>query len=150
MFYSYNDFGWYAGEVPNGSPRSVPTPPALLDIHTEPGRLRSFFDGFDWQQRPYAQPPAQSSDDAPTYSDAVLYKFINMLDKEHNVTENDVDALINAMPAGRDKRKMKAWWGRGPLIERGTFEFRTLRDLVGLTNRQFNRLLTLANDDKGG
>lgn len=146
MYYSFDVYGWFAGAVANGSPRSVPDVPPDTSTSTTPGAARAFWDGFAWQLRPYAPPVANVTQDEQPAPDAPLYLFIWGLDKLHGITENDCDTAINAVADNRTKRKLKAWFGRGPTIAADSWEYENLRVALGISKKKMNAAMWWAAD----
>jgi hypothetical protein len=58
MAYSFDLYGWYAGEVADGSARSTLLEPPTLSTTTTPGEQRANFTGYVWETKAYAEPPA--------------------------------------------------------------------------------------------
>lgn len=65
MAYHFNDYGWYTGQVADGTPRSTPLAPANTSTTTTPGQMRANFTGYVWANQAYAAPPAPPPAPAP-------------------------------------------------------------------------------------
>ena len=66
MAYSFNDYGWYAGEVPDGTTRSTSIAPPIRTQTTEPGQDRANFSGLRWMILPYKTPAPVDPGPKPT------------------------------------------------------------------------------------
>ena len=58
MAYAFDLYGWYAGIVADGAPRSTAVVPGNLSLTTTPGQLRANFTGYVWLVVPYTEPAA--------------------------------------------------------------------------------------------
>lgn len=65
MAYHFDDYGWYTGQVADGSPRSTILAPQNTSTTTTPGELRANFTGYVWIEMAYADPPANPPAPAP-------------------------------------------------------------------------------------
>lgn len=74
-----------------------------------------------------------------------MFRFIQALDDVLGITETDVEAAIAAMPAGRDKRRMRAWWRVSSAVARAGRAMNEFQVLMGgLTNAQIRDVFSAA------
>lgn len=74
-----------------------------------------------------------------------MFRFVQALDDALNITEADVETAIAAMPDGRPKRRMRAWWRVSSAVARkgqAMNEFQAL--MGGLTNAQVRDVFVAA------
>lgn len=60
------------------------------------------------------------------------------------IEEADVDAVITAMPAGREKKQTRIWWKRSQTIRRNSPRVAALAPALGLTDTQLDDLFIAA------
>lgn len=74
-----------------------------------------------------------------------MFRFIQALDDVLGITETDVEAALAAMPAGRDKRRMRAWWRVSSAVARKGQAMNEFQALLGeLTNVQIRDVFVAA------
>lgn len=151
MAYKYDVYGWYTGTAAADKPRTTLLDPGNPSETTVPGELRANWTGYAWQIIPYALPaePAAQPEEVPRTVEMLW--FLLAVDDVLNATESDIDAAIAAMPAGKPKRKMRAWMDHAATIERRSEMLNDAQALMGWTNAQikdvFVRAATLARRD---
>lgn len=75
MAYHFDDYGWYAGQVADGSPRSTLLIPANTSQTTTPGELRANFTGYVWVDLPYAAPaPSPEPEPLPRHVTPLAFR----------------------------------------------------------------------------
>lgn len=65
MAFEFDLWGWYAGEVAEGEPRSTLLEPPTLSTSEAEGAPRANWTGEAWATRPYMPPPAEEPPPPP-------------------------------------------------------------------------------------
>lgn len=82
---------------------------------------------------------------APTPDVVTKYQFIEALEEVLSITADQVDTAIAAMPPGRPKRRMAAWWRTAWVVARASQSMNAFQALMGgLTNTQIRNVFRAA------
>ncbi len=65
MFFTYNDFGWLTGQIPNQVSRSTPLDPGVESYTPVEGEPFPNWTGFSWMLLPYVTPPIPEPEPEP-------------------------------------------------------------------------------------
>lgn len=141
-YYSYDFWGWYSGEVPQGAERSTPIAPANQSQTTAPGELRANWTGYAWADVAYSAPP-----EIPAPVDPVPPKVTRRQARQalflSGIPLASVDALIDALPEP-SRTVSRIFWEDSNDFERTNSTLNAMASALNLTQPQLDDLFRLA------
>lgn len=127
---------WYAGTADAEVDACTTIEPPTASTDATVGEPRARWHRYEWRVEPYSARQAPES--------TTLFRFIQALDDVLNITESQVEAAIAAMPEGRAKRRMRAWWRVSSAVARRGQAMNEFQALLGLSNAQIRSVFTAA------
>lgn len=134
-FYIYDHGGWYAGSTTQRLERSTELAPTNLTVAEVPGELRSNWTGYEWLELPFVVAPMPSLVVVPaavTRRQAIQQLIVEGLD-------DDVQAVISAIPDLVQRKLMQAWYDESQVFERDRPEIMAVWTALGRTPAQLDR-----------
>lgn len=136
MFYIFNFAGWYAGSTDQSQDRTTDIAPTNLTETEVEGEIRSNFTGYEWIQLPYVHSveptPAVAVPVFVTRRQAIQQLIWEGLD-------DDVQAVINAIPDLGQRKLMQAWYDESQVFERDRAEIMAVWTALGRTPAQLDQ-----------
>jgi hypothetical protein len=140
MAHAIDLFGWYAGEVADGSPRSTAVAPSNTSTSTTVGQGRSNWTGHEWVEVPYFEQSVAYAQPVPhevTMRQARLALFAAG-------KLSSVDAAIDAMPEP-NKTLARIEWEYSNAVQRNNAFVAALGPALGMTDEQVDALFIAAS-----
>lgn len=134
-FYVYDHGGWFAGSTDQQLERATELAPTNLTVAEVPGELRSNWTGYEWIELPFVVAPMPSLVAVPAFvtrRQAIQQLIVEGLD-------DDVQAVINAIPNAVQRKLMQAWYDESQVFERDRAEIMAVWTALGRTPAQLDQ-----------
>lgn len=135
-WHTWDSARWYDGPSDVEVDACTMIEPPTTSTATTAGEPRARWHRYEWRVEPYSTQPAPES--------TTLFRFIQALDDVLNITEAQVEAAIAAMPDGRPKRRMRAWWRASAAVSRRGQSMNAFQALMSLSSAQIRSVFVAA------
>lgn len=149
MHYAFDLYGWYTGEVPDGTKRSTPLVPPSTSTTETPGEDRANWTGRAWVLRSYSAPPSDPPPPAPAPPNEVTMAQARIALSRAGISTTAIEALFDAMPLGQAKVEARIWWESSSTVQRSHAVVNALAPALGLDSAALDALFTAAAAIKG-
>lgn len=139
MAHAFDLWGWYAGEVADGEPRSTHLVPPTLSTAEADGAPRANWTGEAWAVRPYAAPPA---DEAPPPDEVLTYQAHAVLIQSGWMPA--VKAAIAAIEDETERELAEVMFYRRPTIRRIGELTQRIQNAAGISDEVRDQLFRQA------
>lgn len=140
--HAFNAWGWYAGAVPNGTPRSTPIAPANTSTSETPGAARANWTGHEWIELPYTAPEPMPEPALPVPQSVTKRQarqallLAGLLDL--------VQPAIDAIPDTTARRMAQIEWDDSQEYQRDRPVLISLATALGLDGAELDQLFRTA------
>lgn len=141
MAYQFDLWGWYAGMVDAGAPRSTDDVPPTLSTATTVGSPRANWSGQAWQVRPFeTPPPAPSLTPVPLSVTKRQARQALILAGLIDAVQPAIDAIENPV----QRALMQSEWDDSQVFERHRPSLLQMATAIGLDSEELDTLFRTA------